>query len=66
MSACVLVMPTSGGPPIDASFEMPKSSSLTRTEPSERFARKRFAGFRSRWTIPAACASARPSQACIA
>ena len=35
----------------------PKSRILTR--PSE--VRKTFSGFRSRWTIPAACAAARPS-----
>ncbi len=67
MSACVLVMPPSEEPPgAVATFEIPKSSSLTRTEPSLRRARNRFAGFKSRWTIPAAWASPRPSHACIA
>ncbi len=65
MSACVFVIPASDREPARAViFEMPKSSSFTRSEPSLRFARKRFAGLRSRWTIPAACASARPSHAC--
>ena len=67
MRACVLVMLPSDAPPGSAlTFEMPKSRSLTRTDPSLRFARKRFAGFRSRWTIPAEWTSPSPSHACIA
>ncbi len=67
MSACVLVIAISGvAPGAATSFEIPKSSSFMRTEPSVRRARKRFPGLRSRWTMPAAWASASPSHACIA
>jgi hypothetical protein len=45
-------------------FEIPKSSTLTSAEPTLRCVRKRFAGFRSRCTIPSACASAIASHAC--
>jgi hypothetical protein len=45
-------------------FEIPKSSTFTMREPSVHRARKRFSGFRSRCTTPAACASARPVHAC--
>ncbi len=44
-------------------FEIPKSMTLTIREPSARSARKRFSGLMSRWTMPAACASAIASQA---
>ena len=45
-------------------FEMPKSSTLSSGVPSAPRVRKRFAGLRSRWTMPSACASASASQAC--
>ena len=38
-------------------LEMPKSSTLTVTAFFAFFARNRFAGLRSRWTMPCACAS---------
>ncbi len=44
-------------------LEMPKSSTLTMGGPLGRVARKRLPGLRSRWTMPAACASAMASQA---
>ena len=44
------------------SFARPKSRILTR--PS--FVRKRFSGFRSRWTIPFSCAAASPCAICTA
>jgi hypothetical protein len=34
------------------SLDTPKSSTLMSGRPSGRFERKRFAGFRSRWTMP--------------
>ncbi len=45
-------------------FEMPKSRTFTSGEPSRRRVTKRFEGFRSRCTMPVACASASASQAC--
>lgn len=65
MSACVRVMAMSE-PDADrpVSLEIPKSSTLTACSPSDRTTQKRFAGFRSRWTIPIAWASAIASQAC--
>ncbi len=45
-------------------LEIPKSSTLTIGVPSVRRMRNRFAGLRSRCTIPSACASAMASQAC--
>ncbi len=39
-------------------LEMPKSSTLMTGLPLGRSARNRFAGLRSRWTMPSACASA--------
>ena len=42
----------------------PKSSS--RTDSSGRRASRTFEGFTSRWTIPLACACARPSSTCAA
>jgi hypothetical protein len=44
-------------------LEIPKSSTLTSGEPSALCATKRFAGFKSRWTIPSECASATASHA---
>ena len=46
-----------------AILEMPKSRSFTQSVPSGRIVRKRFPGFRSRWIVPIACASASASQA---
>ncbi|KYF78062.1 hypothetical protein BE11_12085 [Sorangium cellulosum] len=43
------------------SFATPKSRILTRRSPSARTLRKRFAGLRSRWTIPARCVSSSAS-----
>ncbi len=44
-------------------FEMPKSSTFTVGRPDGRVARNRFAGLRSRWTMPSECASATASHA---
>ena len=44
-------------------FEMPKSSTFTMRVPFARSARNKFDGLRSRWTMPAACASAIASHA---
>ena len=49
-------------PPSVVSFEIPKSSSFTEGEPSALRVTKRFEGFRSRWTIPAAWTSASASR----
>ena len=57
MSALVLVMSCPGAAGV-VIFEMPKSSTLIESWPSARWMQKRFAGLRSRWTIPSACASA--------
>jgi hypothetical protein len=46
-------------------FAIPKSSTLTSGLPSARSIRNRLPGLRSRWTICAACASARPAHAWI-
>ena len=46
-----------------ATFEMPKSSSFTSGVPSPRQVTKKFDGLTSRWTMPRAWASARPSHA---
>ena len=43
---------------------MPKSSTLMQSEPSGRRVQKRFAGLRSRCTMPSECASAIASHAC--
>ena len=42
----------------EVTFEMPKSSTLIHGVPSARREKKRFAGFRSRCTMPSVCASA--------
>ncbi len=47
-----------------SSFEMPKSSTLITASPLRFRARKRFAGLRSRWTMPSPCASATAAHAC--
>ena len=44
-------------------FEIPKSRTLTRASRPGAGRRKRFAGLRSRWTMPSACASASASHA---
>ncbi len=49
--------------PVAGAFEMPKSSTFTSTESSMRRVAKRFAGLRSRCTMPSACASATASHA---
>ena len=49
--------------PIVLSLEMPKSSTFTERSPSASRTVKRFAGLRSRCTMPAACASASASHA---
>ena len=51
MSEWVVVIATS--PWRGVTFEIPKSRTLTTDEPSARRARKMFAGFRSRCTMPA-------------
>ena len=61
-TACVSVRRGSGEPSLCAAFEMPKSSTFTRAVPSARWVRKKFEGFRSRCTMPSACAAPRPSQ----
>ena len=48
--------------PVDVSFARPKSRILT----SPSFVTITFSGFRSRCTIPASCAFARPSAICVA
>ncbi len=40
---------------------IPKSSTLAMGGPSTCRARSTFSGFRSRWTIPTACAAATPA-----
>ena len=50
-------------PPRVVIFEMPKSSILSTASPSVRYARKRFAGLRSRCTMPSEWASAIASHA---
>ncbi len=61
MMAWVLVTARSAvGPDI---LEMPKSSTLMEGVPSGPLVRKRFSGLRSRWTMPAPCASASASHA---
>src|SRR5437870_958836 len=42
----------------ESSFEIPKSRIFTCAVPSSRLVKNRFAGFRSRWTTPEACAFA--------
>ncbi len=44
-------------------LEMPKSSTFTQLDPSAARVSRRFAGLRSRWTMPAPWASAMASQA---
>ena len=63
MRALVVVMSCARRPPCVVIFEMPKSSTLIESWPSARRMQKRFAGFRSRWTMPSACASAMASHA---
>ena len=41
------------------SFEMPKSSTLTKWSCSSRRTRKMFCGFKSRWTTPRSCVACR-------
>lgn len=48
-----------------AALARPKSRTLSNSEPSGRDVTKMSRGFRSRWTIFAACASATPAMACI-
>ncbi len=62
--AAVLVSDSSSTELPVSAFEMPKSSTFTRREPSARRARNKLPGFRSRCTTPAACASAKASMAC--
>jgi hypothetical protein len=50
---------------VTETFAMPKSSTLTRSDPSGCVTTKRFADFRSRWTMPSPCASAIASQVCV-
>ena len=50
----VVVSDDSLEPAGSVNLEMPKSSTLTWSRPSWPRVRKRFAGFRSRWMIPAA------------
>ena len=49
---------------VASALEMPKSSTLISRAPPTVRARNRFSGLRSRWTMPAACASATASHAC--
>ena len=49
--------------PIVFIFEMPKSRTLMESVPLERRTQNMFEGFRSRWTMPSACASATASPA---
>ena len=62
-TSVVCVSAPSVGSPAPVIFEMPKSSTLMMRRLSDRFARKRFDGLRSRWTMPSACASAMASHA---
>ena len=47
-------------------FAMPKSSTLTTSAAPSRVIRKTFSGFRSRWTMPCACAAASARQIWLA
>jgi hypothetical protein len=57
------VVVTLRGPSSATAFDTPKSSTFTSPDPSVRRVRKRFAGFKSRCTMPRACASATASHA---
>ncbi len=61
MTSLVFVIPLSA--PSLVSFEIPKSRTFTQGTPSTLCVRNRFAGFRSRCTMPRLCASASASQA---
>ncbi len=42
---------------VEATFEIPKSSTFTKSARSSRWSTITFSGLRSRWTIPQACAA---------
>ena len=60
----VLVIPNSGTAPGTVTLEIPKSNTLTHGLPSTRRVTNKFAGLRSRCTMPRAWASAIASHAC--